>query len=204
MNANAVIKRARIQFGEAAALSVQDVTFQEWVNSAIKELYTHLLPMHLDRADELRPLIDEQTLTLTAGKTEIPNTVDRVIDVIGSDGVSLLRVTPQIIRAIDTNLYYGPVQDVYALRDKDLWVRPTTTATVDIAHLSPPAEVTDFAPGGADLLPLCGILSHWHIALVHLVTAYAYAQEEDVQQAALYRQKFDAMIGKPTGAQVSA
>lgn len=187
MTPNEIIRRARAQFGEEVANSVQDVVFQEWVNSGFKELYNDL------PSEELRPLITSGAVTLTAGEGAIPDAWDRVLDVRDTDGVPLLRQRQEIIRHIDSNQFFQPVQSVWALVDKTLLVRPTSVLSVEVTHQDPPANIV--WPAGGDT-EITFVNPRWHIAVVHLVTSYAYQQEEDHNSAAMWRNRYNQLVGQ--------
>lgn len=194
MTPNEIVALARAQFGEGTALSVDDPTFQSWVNQALKELYTDVDP------ELLRNLIDETSLTLTAGSATMPQTWDRVREVLDPDGTPLFPVEPETITFIDAtagNPYMVPMVGAYARVGQRLVVRPTTIPSVLVQHQDPPAEI-DFTPttGNADA-ELTSVGAHWHAALVHLVTSYAYQQEEDHNAAAHWRSRYSQLVGAP-------
>lgn len=177
-----VIAEARRNFGETTALTLQDTDFQRWVNTALRELY-EILPL-----PELVVLAETSPVTLIAGKGDLPSTLDHLLGVeVG--GVSAIEAPRGAVEAIDANPYFVPFRHVFASDGEHLWVRgPSTPATVDVTFIQPPAKITDLA--AAVVLP------KWHAPLVLLVTALAYAQEEDKGQAQHYRNEALALINR--------
>jgi hypothetical protein len=186
-----IISLARRQFGESEALTITDVTFQDWLNLALKELYTDLHP------DLLRNLIGEDPLTLTAGTVTLPAEWDRVREVLRSDGTPLFHVPPEVITFIDAtagNPFMVPMVGAYSRVGQRLAVRPTSITEVIVQHQDPPAPVV--FPGGATS-ELTAVSAHWHAALAHLVTSYAYQQEEDHNASAHWRSRYSGLVGAP-------
>lgn len=183
---NEVIKRARTQFGEEVALTATATNFQEWVNNALLELYDDLPP------SELRQLITETSVSLTDGEGSVPDTWDRVIDVKTDDGVPLLRLRPETVRHIDSNQFFTPSQTVWALLDSTILVRPTSVSSVLATHQDPPTTLEFPADEDTEITE---VNKRWHIALVHLVTSYAYQREEDHNAAAHWRSRYNQLVG---------
>lgn len=190
MTPQEVIQRARGHFGEDTALTVQDVTFREWVTDALRELYNDL------PAEEVRPLITEESVSLDTdadsvgdGRGTIPDTWDRVLNV-KIDGVPALRQRPETIRHIDSNQFFAPTQKVWALLDKTLLVRPKGDLSVMVTHQDPPTKIT----ATTETNEITEVNKRWHIALVHLVASYAYQQEEDHESAAAYKRRYQDLV----------
>ena len=200
MNPLEIVQRARIHFGEETANTISDTTMKEWVNDAMKELYGALY-LYLP-PEELKPFIRTDPETITDGYFEVPDLWDQILTV-SEDGVNLFEIPPDSIRAIDTHMMFAPTQSVWARRDNSLWVRPDTVTSVDIKRLQPPdpLDITpstgDFEEGSADIE---SFTPRWHQGLVWLVTSYAYAQEEDLQQAEHYRGRMMQMLPAPAEA----
>lgn len=196
-----VVQRARTHFGEEDANTILDITFKQWVNDAMKELYGTLYLYF--PPEELKPFISEDTQTVTDGAITVPDLWDQVLSVKDSAGVLLYQLPPESIRAIDRHMMFTPTQKVWAQRDNVIWVRPDDIVEVTVSRLQPPTpldttETTgDFETDSADIEVFT---PRWHQALVWLVTSYAYAQEEDLQQAEHYRGRFLGMLPQPTEA----
>lgn len=193
MTPNAIIALARQQFGEPVALYLADSVFQDWTNAALQELYDDLPGI------ELRQLISETSVALTAGSGTIPATWDRVLEVLDSSGTPLFRVPPEVITFIDatgSNPYMVPMVGAYVVIGQKLAVRPTSHASVNVQHQDPPAPI-DFATAGDTELTV--VNARWHPALVHLVTSYAYQQEEDHNAAAHWRSRYNQLVGQSQG-----
>lgn len=190
MTPNEIVTLARTQFGEATALTISDATFQAWVNQALRELYTDVRP------DLLRDLITEDdVVTAPSGNALIPPEWDRIMEVVDPAGTPLYRVDPEVITFIDataTNPFMVPPVGSYALVGQRLSVRPKSTANVTVQHQDPPAAI-DFGTDGDN--PLTVVEEHWHAPLVHLVTSYAYQQEEDHNAAAHWRGRYASLVG---------
>lgn len=195
MTPQEIIQRARGHFGEANELTLLDVTVQEWVNDAMKELYDVLHATR--RPEELRTLLTTDTVSLTSGQAALDEEWDELVSVKSGEH-ELARVTPAMIRHIDSNQFFQPTQTVWTERENTLYVRPTSVASVQVVHLEPPARLVF---PGALTTEIEAFSPRWHIALVWLVTSYAYAQEEDLAQANHYRGRFADLLGvQPTGA----
>lgn len=186
MTPNQIIQQARAQFGESIALTVTAETFEQWVNASLKELYNDLPP------SELRQLITEDPLALAGGAGTLPDAWDRVLEV--KEGSVPLQPQPvNRIRAIDSNQFFPPIIPVWALSDKTLLVRPDTLLTVNVSHQDPPAVLAFPADGDTEIT---SVNSRWHIALVHLITSYAYQQEEDHSSATTWRNRYNQLVGQ--------
>lgn len=79
--------------------------------------------------------------------------------------------------------YFKSDIPTFSLEGNSIHVRPTTIASVTVTYTNPPAEITNFT------LEVTAVDEQWHWVIADLATAYAYAQEEDVQQASYYRQR---------------
>ena len=175
MTGTEVITLARLYFGEATALTVPSARELDLFNTALKELYRDL------PVDKLRHLITTDTVTLTNGRGNLPDTWDTVVSVY-LDGISAVQVTTDVIRGTEIGSYWLPLVPVFAVDNNYLWVVPNGTVTV--SHVDPPAEVTSLA-GEITAFP-----EQYHTLLASLLASYMYAQEEDAQQAAYYRGEY--------------
>lgn len=188
MTGNDIIALARLQFGEATALTLSDSDFQEWVNTALVELYNDL-PI-----SELRQLQSISTVSLTNGNGTFTTSWDRILAVL-IDGVEIPQVPWTAIQWMDTFGYGRPEQAVWAQSGSNLAVRTpgTLPSSVSVRHMEP-LQVSNFAS------PLT-ISDRWLAALAHLVTSYAYGQEEDHESAAMWRARYLSAVGKEAAAQ---
>lgn len=186
MTPNEVIERARVHFGETTAATLDDPTFEDWFNDALQEVYRTLytvLP-----GEELKFFLQETNEPTTGGALDIPDEWDRIIDVLESNNEPIHYVDPEMMPRIDSGTYYVPMVPVWTVVAHRLWVRPDSINSVNITYLAPPEEVTDFDQ------EINAIPSDWQPALVWVLTSYAYAQEEDLQQTEYYRGKFLSML----------
>jgi hypothetical protein len=179
-----IIQEARLNFGEKAALTLADTDLKQWVNTALRELYSLL------SLADLEVLAKTAAVALTAEKGPLPATLDHLLS-ISSAGAPVPLVDPGIITATDMSPYHRPAFTLAATDGETLWVRTpvgVTATGVDVTYIEPPAAITDFA------LPV--VLPKWHAVLVLFVTALAYAQEEDKGQAQHYRNEALALINR--------
>lgn len=183
MNGTEIIAEARLNFGEASALTLTDIDFQRWVNTALRQLYS-ILPLA-----ELEVLAKTSTVTLTNGRGPLPASLDHPLSVTIA-AVPAQLVPLEVIQAIDVSPYSTPPGGVWATDGETLWVRNSLgmPAAAEITYIEPPATITNFA------LPV--VLPKWHAALVLFVTAFAYAQEEDKGQAQHYRNEALALVNR--------
>jgi len=186
MKGTEIITEARLNFGEKEALSIEDADLEQWVNTALGELYA-LLPM-----PELMTLSQTTSVPLNGGRGEIPEGLDHLLNVDVGD-VSALEVSLNTVSTIQTNPFLEPYGPVYATDTHSIWIEGADGATsAELVHIDPPARITDFEQ---DV-----VLPKWHAALVLFTTAFAYAQEEDKGQAQHYRNEALALINRTTTA----
>lgn len=186
MTPDAIITMARIQYGEPVALIVSDESFEAWLNAAIKEAYNDL------PAESMRRVVVSTEVALTAGVGDIPSEWDRIHDVTFA-GAAIPRVDPESIVLISTNPFLEPFTPVYSITGTEIIVRPTTVTEVRVVHQEPPADIDFTADGDSELTT---VDPRWHPALAHLVTSYAYQQEEDHNAAAHWRGRYAAQVGQ--------
>lgn len=189
MTGDDIIAEARRNFGETTALTLTDPDFQRWVNTAQREVYS-LLPLN-----EVDVLAETTTVTLTSGKGDLPPTLDRLLSVTVAD-VPAYPVPLETIQAFDASPYFTPYAPAFTQDGESIWARSAAgnPTSVTVTHVDPPAEITDFTAEVA--------LPKWHAVIVLLVTALAYAQEEDKGQAQHYRNEALALVNRGQGATV--
>lgn len=184
MNGYEVIQAAKEHFGETSASLYDDAIWESWARQALLDTYAILPPEYW------RQRIANANITLVGGTGAVPDEVDVILDARTSGGVALHLVPPQAIRQMDANplLAAPPDAPVYCVQGKDIFVRPSTTATSVMYQTPPDVEAISFSMSEADLADLPEVLlpSRFHPALIHRVVAYAYAQEEDIEQASYY------------------
>jgi hypothetical protein len=181
MTGNDIIAEARRNFGETTTLTLTDVDFQRWVNTALRNLYA-LLPL-----PELEVLAQESTVPLVAGRGPLPATLDHMLSVM-VDGVPAEIVPMNTVQVIDRNPFFDTFVPIATTDGENLWVRPATAPAADITYIAPPPAITNFSA------PV--VLPKWTSALVLFTTAFAYAQEEDKGQAQHYRNEALALINR--------
>lgn len=169
---------------------MSQATFEDWVNAALLEVYNDLPPT------ELRPLISEDAVALVAGEGQLPTAWD-IILAVKDVGVPALNVPPEYIQNIDSNQFFSPTQTVWSLSDDTILVRPTSLVSVDVAHRDRPTLIV--WPAGGDT-EITEVNERWHIALVHLITSYAYAQEEDHTSAEQWRARYLQQVSSAVAA----
>lgn len=185
MTGDEIIAEARTNFGETTELTVLTTTFENYVNTALRELYSLL------SIAELEVLAQDSTVTVTAGKGPLPAELDHMLSV-SVGGAPAQMVPIDVISTIDRSAFFETFVPVAASDGETLWVRPSATASAVVTHIDPPATITDFT---ADVA-----LPKWHAALVLFVTAFAYAQEEDKGQAQHYRNEALSLINRTSTA----
>lgn len=198
MNAYEVIQAAKEHFGETAAPLYDDDVWESWFKQALIDIYRDLAPEYW------RQRISNTSVALTAGGGDIPDTVDVILDVRLANGAALTNIGAQAIHQIDGNEYQVPPVDApaFAVQGKRLLVRPEEAASsVDVMHQTPVDDSTfTFASNETDLATDVGVglPERFHSLLAYKVTSYAYAQEEDLEQAAWYGGLYQT--GIPAGA----
>lgn len=186
MTGDEIVAEARLNFGELTALTIQDADLERWVNTALREVYS-LLPV-----TELEVLAETSAVALTSGKGDLPAELDHLLSV-AVNGTPAHPVPLEAVQAMDSNPYLAPYVPVFTQDGEALWAREQagSPASVDVTFIKPPAEVSNFASEV--------VLPKWHAAVVLLVTALAYAQEEDKGQAQHYRNEALALINRGQG-----
>jgi len=177
-----IIALARFHFGEETPNTVSTDTVKDFLNAALMELYEDL------PTERLKHLISTDSLSLTAGKGELLNEWDKVLEV-HVDGSPAILVGREIIHNIDygqLNLF-EPVIPLFHINESHVWVRPTGS-TVEVVHLGPPDVINNFGQ------EVTAFEEQWHAALASLVASFMYAQEEDIQQAQHYRGDYQQRI----------
>ena len=191
MTGDEIIAQARLNFGEREAATLTDPEFEKWLNDALQELYRTLYLVLPD--EELKFFLEESTETLVNGATSIPETWDRIADV-RVEGNSITYLLPEHFPRIDSGKYFIPLVPVWTIHTDRIWVRPDDTPEIEVSYLERPSPITQFDT------ELTKVPHDWHPSLVWLVTSYAYAQEEDLQQAEHYRSRFAATLPQPAEA----
>lgn len=186
MTPDQIVALARTQFGEETEQTLTDLQFEAWLNAAIKEAYNDL------PAEAMRRVVVSSAVTITAGTGSLLDEWDRIHDVTFA-GATLPRVEPEALALIDANPFLAPFTPVYSLVGTDLFVRPTSVTEVRVVHQEPPGDITLALDGGVEL---ADVDPRWHPALAHLVTSYAYQQEEDHNAAAHWRGRYAAQVGQ--------
>ena len=174
-----IITLARTHFGELTALTVSVASARSYLNAAIKELYEDL------PVDRLKPLLNDEAISLTAGKGDIPSNLDRVVEVY-VDNIPAVAVPREVITTSDYGNLFAPAFPVIHIDSSHIWVRPVSTNTVAITYLQAPTVIT----AGNEGSEITEIPVPFHESLSYLVASYMYAQEEDVQQAQWYRNEY--------------
>lgn len=177
MTGDEIIAQARTAFGEDTALTLTDAQMQGFLDQAIHEIYGWLPP------EENRHSHTTDTLTVSpsAGDSIVPETWDKVLQV--TDAVGMLTpVSSGAIANIDRlGRYIQPDVRVWSYDGERIYVRPGGPADLEVVHTEAPPLPTDYT------LEITALPLYLHPSLAHLVTSLAYAQEEDAEQAALYR-----------------
>lgn len=185
MNVEEIIRQARVNFGETDPLTITDDAIIDWINTSLDTVYG-LLPQ-----GELIPELSETyPLSLTDGSGELPEDLDVLLSV-RVDGSYAMEVSKEAIDRIDHNPFLAPLGPVFYTDGRDLVVREdagTVPSSVDLSIIRPPSHVTETTDEPA--------LAKWHPAIVLLVTARAYGQEEDQRQAMHYRNEALALLGR--------
>lgn len=189
MTGDEIVAQARTAFGETTALTLTDDQLKAFLNQAVQELYGWLPP-----TENLPSIAVDEVVIDAAGQGVIPDTWDKVLEVSDSTG-PLVRVDQTAVANIDRlGRYIQPDSPVWSYDGENLNVRPTTAGSVEVTHTEPPAPLTTF---GSEIT---SIPRHYHQSLIHLVTSLAYAQEEDAEQAATYRDYAQSALTTRLGA----
>ena len=195
-----IITKAQYNYqGDAGNSLVTTAMWQEWFQQSQQDLY-RLLRDHnrletLSRGAAL--IATGSSVTVGDGTADLPAAADKVIAVYaGTKEAHLTEVSPAVIRWIDNNSYLQPWQDVYAVHyeDREIYIRPATLTPVDIEYTSPPAELANF---GVAYTTFPGEILN---VLAMIITTYAFAAEEDVENVALWAQSVTSALdlGKET------
>lgn len=178
MTVDDVIEGARTLFGEITSRTLSNDQFERFVHDAIRELYTWLSP------DENSKSFDTEAVALTAGVGPIPDEWDKIIEVL-DDGEILVQIDRTTLSNIDTHgAFFAPENPVWHFDGENIYVRPTSIASVDITHTILDNTVLE-ALSDTDVIEI--IPTRYLSALTSLVASYAYSQEEDAEQAGYYR-----------------
>lgn len=178
-----IIALARIQYGETDPNTVTANAARDFLNSAVKELYEDLPP------SRLKNLLTQAAVVLTSGRGDVLTTWDKVVDLY-VDNTPAIQVSREAIFQHDYSQYFSSPVPIFHVDDKYIWVRPTAS-TCHITFLAPPAAIT----AGNEGVEFTGLDAVFHPALADLTTSFMYSQEEDVQQAELYRNAYQQKLG---------
>lgn len=187
MTGDEILDIVRANYGDTDNNFLTTAALQDWLNLAVQEVYS-LIP-----AGEMRQVTQEAAVALTSGRGDIPSTWDKILSVYEAEG-ELVQVPSHVANA-QQNLssFFVPDVHVYAIDGNEIMVVPTSVASVTVQYTVEPAEITNFTA------EISGLPTRFHPALADLVTSYAYASEEDLEQSGAYRGNALTFISRRAG-----
>lgn len=178
-----IITLARSLFGEETPNTVSEDTARSYLNSALTEIWTDL------PSDNLKPLLEIESVTTTDGAGDIDSEWNRIIEVY-VDSFPATAVPRDVITGADFGDLFTPAVPIYNIDEKKIFVRPKDAGDVEIVQVKAPTRITS----STEESDLTEIPEVYHEALASLVASYMYLQEEDAAQAQAFRAEYSNMI----------
>lgn len=181
MTGEQVIAVIRANYGDADNNYLATADLQQWVNQGVRDVYNLLPP------GDPRDSIEQDTVTLTSGRGDLPDSWDRIVSVFTADGEAIQ--VPSSVAEVGVNLgaYFVPDVTTYAIDGNEIVVTPTTEPSVTVQYTVEPTDLTDFT----NQIPLP---RRYHTVVADIATSLAYASEEDAEQATWYLQRAVASV----------
>lgn len=197
--ANTIITQAQYNFqGDASNTLVTSTMWEIWFNQAQQDLYRILRDTHdshywniLRRGSGIVAVLTGHTVTNGVASL---SSVDLIVDVSrGTNDTHLFQVSPNVIRWIDENTYMQPWQEVYAAHYEggELYIRPTTITAINVEYMIPPTDISNFS-ATYTTFPI-----DVHNILAMLMTTYAFASEEDLDNVNLWSEAVRSALNLP-------
>lgn len=202
--ANDLIVKAQYNYqGDAGDSLVTTAMWQNWFNQSQQDLYRILRDNQrweiLLRGSGL--VATASAVIVTNGKVTIPGTADTIIAVSqGTNDTTLTEISFEVLRRLDNNPYMQPWGETYSVDwgTRSLYVRPTSIASVEIKYTIPPEDISNFSLAYTTFPP------EQYNVLSMILTTYAFASEEDIENVSLWAQSISSALSLETGGKKAA